>query len=317
MNLVRFFKAAAIAAISSFAVACSNENISVETPQEENYVTVNLKCAGDILDVEHAPMSKVHEFDLYQVQVYSVERELIDGIYHSSEVPYAYGKFDSTLDGVTIKLIEGKEYKFEVAIVLAARWEQPMEQPSDFVYTTSRETPYMDVEYDSYYGELEGYVASPEGEVTIYTKRVVYALECIAEDLNEGMLEVSVINHGGTRFYGFTLSPDHLVHERVYSFSDYKMAWAGLEGGVNYRTSKFIDVKWTRDNGEVVSLGAYEVTFERNIRTVVRIKVEELQKACGIVIVKEDVPIEYDDNVYYIQGGTITEIPVQTPEGMQ
>ena len=313
MNKMRLFKAVVLAAISSFVVACTTENTQVETPQGEKYVTVGLNCAGEILDVEESPMSKVYEFDLYQIQVYSMDkRSMPDGGFYYDQIPYAHGQFDSSLDGVTIKLIEGKEYKFEVAILIGARWEQPMEKQGEFVYTTQRETPYMSVDYDSYYGELDGYIASAENNVTIYTKRVVYALECIAEGLNEGILEVSALDHADSPYYSFTLSPDHLVHERVYSFFDYRSAWEGFANGENYNVNKRLEIRWTKDNGEVVPIGVFEVNFKRNVRTTVRIKVEELSKTCGITIVKEEVPVEDDNKEYCIQGGTVTEVPVNS-----
>ena len=57
-------------------------------------------------------------------------------------------------------------------------------------------------------------------------------------------------------------------------------------------------------------MGTYEVTFERNVKTTIRINAEDSGIDGGIIVNKDSSIIIDDDNIYYISGGTVTEVPV-------
>ena len=78
----------------------------------------------------------------------------------------------------------------------------------------------------------------------------------------------------------------------------------------NYSATKKLTVSWTKADGSVVPLGTFSVTFERNVKTTVKIKAEEAGSSNGITVVKENVPMVDDDKEYQISGGTVTEVPV-------
>ena len=297
-----------------FASSCSR----IENPSEvqENYVNVSLACAGEILDVSTSPLSKpgdYHQTNLYFVQVYSLgEGEMKDGDVYYPQTPYAYGYFEESLEGVTVKLLEGKDYGFNVSIVINQDlYGNPYTR--EFNYTTTTYPFTMPVEKEGYYGELKKFTATQDGSVVVQTKRVSYGAKFIAEDLTEGSLSIKVLAEGNWSIYTATLTSENPTLEKIYTFSSPYQAWQGRwkEGAyVNYYSTKKLDISWTKANGENVPIGVYEVTFERNVKTTIRIKVEELSKSSGISVEMEETPFVEDTDVYYIQGGTVTEVPM-------
>ena len=309
--------------------SCNNEGITPED-QEEKYIEVDLACTGEILDVTNSPLSKVDEShaDKYDIEVFSLTpmtHTMPEGgvSTYYQETRYAYGEFYNSLDGVKIRLLEGLDYKFKVYININAYYYPGASTTNrEFTYTTNSYPQGVSIENEGYYGELDKFTPVEGESVRIETKRVSYGVKMVAEDLTEGTIDVLVSqSQYGSSLYSIQLTPTSYVHEKIYSFYYTWQAWKGLEvkddatGNftyVNYSTKKYLNVTWTKADGSVIPLGTFDVTFERNVKTTIRIKAEEAGSSNGITVIKETNPIVDGDKEYVISGGTVTEVPVNS-----
>lgn len=314
------FRFITMALMAMFMASCSNEEIA--TPEQEaEYVTVNLGVTGEYLDLSDSPLATrtTTTTDTYGINVYTVTG--------SGTEQYACGLFTS-LENVNIKLLKNQKYKFEVGIYVndmvtlegdeyrsVNRGEEINE---NFHYGTNRSVEnFMAMtstkEYDYFYGELTDYTPTDNGTVEIGTKRTVYGAHYIAEGLNEGTL--NIVTRGISASHSVNLTAANPEYNGIYCFSEIRSAWFGSAGPVqpvNYYTTKQLTIKWTKDDGSETPLGTFDVTFRRNVKTKIRIKVTDPGVQNGIVITREDTPMTDDDKEYVIEGGEITEVPVTT-----
>jgi hypothetical protein len=318
MKIIKTFALVLMAALAFSLVSCETE-IDNLIPQEGNYVTVNLGIGGEYIELDESPLvTKVdHKSDIYAIQVHTVT----DGM---MTTPYAQGVFTS-LDNISIKLLEGSKYKFAATIVLDADIYDKGDGyvscelgmiGTEFQYSTSHmgmiDQTMGNYERIRFYGQLENYTPTQDATVTIDTKRTVYGAHFIAEGLTEGQIEVKV---GG--LYTKTLTPANYEYDGVFSFSSLYSAWYGTydmpASGhlVDYFTTKQISINWTKDDGSITPLGTYSVTFRRNVKTTIRIKAEDAGAPNGIFLTREDAPMVDDDKEYLIEGGKVTEVPVR------
>ena len=302
--------------------SCNNEGITPED-QEEKYIEVDLGCTGEILDIENSPlaMTKANSADVYHIKVFTLEQMSggTGGESYVQSTPYANGHFSTSLNGVTIRLLEGKSYKFVVTIVINEDIMVDQYTSREFTYSTTHDPAFsVPVYKEGYYGELASYTPVEGSSVLIDTKRVSYGAKFEALNLTEGKLEISVApSYYGGNLYSVELTPMLPISDKIYSFSDNYSAWAGNKNTngdydpmQNYSATKKLTVSWTKADGSVVPLGTFSVTFERNVKTTVKIKAEEAGSSNGITVVKENVPMVDDDKEYQISGGTVTEVPV-------
>ncbi len=314
-------------------VSCSQENDAVLPEQQtEEYVTVNLGVTGEYLEWLESPLgTRVEEEgrDVIAIQVYALDE-------NGTTTQYAMGEFLS-LDNVNIKLLENQEYSFCVHILVDechCSDDEIMDDGhpgccrnigSGFIYGEC-DIPMRDTGYegDRYYGELSGYIPTENGVVSIETKRTVYGAHFIAEELTEGNLKINVRTNWFGNYYSVSLTPETPESDKIYTFSDTRQAWLGSEiwdSGTftgtyeNYYTTKRLTISWTKDDGLVLPLGEYDVTFKRNVKTTIRIKVKDQSDITnGIIITREEAAMTDDENEYVIEveDGTITEVPVTT-----
>lgn len=321
------FRFITMALMAMFMSSCSNEEIA--TPeQEEEYVTVDLGVSGEYLDLSDSPLAtrSTTTTDTYGIDVYTIAE-------NGAEQPYANGLF-SSLQNVKIKLLKGKEYTFKVGIYVNDK--VTLDPPygafggnyysenrmatidEDFYYGINGENnaknPGFGYMHDYFYGELAGYTPTEGGTVNIPTKRTVYGAHFIAEGLTEGTLNINV-----QTLYNVELTSILSEYNGIYCFSDIWSAWFGTYETtanaptlVNYYTTKKLTIKWTKSDGSETPLGTFNVTFKRNVKTKIRIKVTDPGVQNGIVITREETPMTDDDKEYVIEGGEITEVPVTT-----
>ena len=325
------FRFITMALMAMFMASCTNEEIA--TPEQEpEYVTVNLGVTGEYLDLSDSPLATrtTTTTDTYGINVYTVTG--------SGTEQYAYGLFTS-LENVNIKLLKNQKYKFEVGIYVndkvtldidGAAWggkyfsgNRMATIDDSFKYgnnSVDNDLNYLSSkEYDFYYGELTNYTPTDNGTVEIGTKRTVYGAHLIAEGLSEGSLNVTARCSFPSIDGGFNVNLTEAVPEYngIYCFGDVRNAWYGTlekveEPPVNYYTTKQLTIKWTKDDGSETPLGTFDVTFKRNIKTKIRIKVTDPGVQNGIVITREETPMTDDENEYVIEGGEITVVPVTT-----
>ena len=105
----------------------------------------------------------------------------------------------------------------------------------------------------------------------------------------------------------------------LYTFSSISYAWRGYEvwnettGEYeygNHTSDKKLTITWNKVDGTAVPMGTYAVTFKRNVMTTIKIKAENLNMDNGIKVYKEEVAMVPDENIYEIEGGKVTEVPV-------
>jgi len=308
-------------------VSCSNnEEVISEELQEEKYITVGLGCTGEFLEVTHSPLGRNAVDELYKIQVYEQSES-------NRQVYYAYGIFTS-LEDVKIKLLNNVKYKFNVSIILEpfklGLYDQWGDITNEFIYSREYSVGVEDINcinYDCYYGEYAEYTPEEGGEVAINTKRVVYGIKCIAQNLDEGKLKIQVGTRHGLNDNGFSacydieLTPTISLCDEIYTFDDVRSAWLGNPlydeedidrrnpiGYTNYTTEKMLNVSWEKADNTIVPLGTYPITVERNIRTTITIKAEDLNSVNSIKVLKNTETIEDADKEYFIEGGDIIDV---------
>ena len=295
--------------------SCSNEEIIDEEAVKDKYITVGLNCVGEYLDITNSPLSRAKVGDdIYRIGVSQFNDDA--GKY----IDYAYGEFATSLDGITIRLLEGADYKFTVSIIVGGVYKESTYNTS-FTYGKSGISA-IAPDKECYYGELEKYTAIEGKGVSINTKRVSFGAEFIAEDLTEGKITIIGVKPE------VTLTPEEPKSYHIHSFSSAYGAWLGIKTSTydpetgkeiieykNYTEERTLEVYYTNSNGEVTPLGNFNVTFKRNIKTTIRIKVGDLLAINNtIAVTREETEITNDDNEYIIEGGKIIEVPLSSSQ---
>ena len=198
----------------------------------------------------------------------------------------------------------------------------------NFKYTQKAGSFGDSYKHDRFYGEMAEYTPNENGTVEIATKRTAYGTHYVAEGLTEGHLDIKVSSPswGGVEsLYTVKLTSAKLEDNSIYTFHEVKSAWDGIHYPLwdeetqtaipawkEYYITKQLTIKWIKDDGSETPLGTFDVTFKRNVKTKIRIKVTDPGVQNGIVITREETPMTDDDKEYVIEGGEITEVPVTT-----
>ncbi|MBE6174821.1 MAG: hypothetical protein E7147_04665 [Rikenellaceae bacterium] len=285
----RFFLLLAV--VGMLFTACSEAGTNEQpTPTEPEYVTVSLGLNVG-LDYGYEPLSRAEENnDLYGIQVYSTPYPATE---NAEWTKYAYGLFDNT-DNLTIKLIRGYEYKFVASMVKDGKnkvyhssyndgYGSPFEHQTSS--STSTTTPlstsfiysqlglrlernyisdYLNV--DNYYGELEGYIPGDnDSKAIIELKRISFGVKYIAKgDFAEnGTLEI-LMNRAPQ--LNLNLAESNEVSE-IYTFMHARDAWLDE----NYTETISVVLRIAYSDGTTAPLGTHDITFKRNITTIVNV----------------------------------------------
>ena len=274
-----------------FFTACSEVGTTEQptTPTEPEYVTVSLGLNVE-LDCEYEPLTRAEENnDLYGIQVYSTPYPAAE---NAEWTKFAYGLFDST-DNLTIKLVRGYEYKFVAAMVKDGKnkvaegngkYGDPFgheTSPHHYTSTPLSESfiygqlglgmlnsngfsGYLNVE--RYYGELEGYIPGDnDSKATIELKRTSFGVKFIAKGdyAENGTLEILMTD---APQLNLNLAEGNEVSE-IYSFRDQRAAWLDE----NYTETVPVTLRIAYSDGTTAPLGTPNITFKRNITTVVNV----------------------------------------------
>lgn len=334
MKIIKTFALVLMAALSFSLVSCETE-IDNLIPQEGNYVTVNLGIGGEYIELAETPLEtradenyKEYISDVYLIQVYTITES-------GMRTPYASGSFRS-LDALSIKLLEGSKYDFVASIITDVTFYAMGEngdywhseyggQDTQFNYSNNYVIDQLtsiwngyNLKKERFFGELNGYSPSEDALVKIDTKRTSYGAHFIADGLTEGSLDIQIRFQGynSSNYISLNLTPETPEYNGIFSFSDQQNAWRGSHDMptntyVDYYDTKQININWIKADGSTTPMGTYDVTFKRNVKTTIRISVEEVGVKSGIVLTREDVPMVNDDKEYLIEGGKVTEVPVR------
>lgn len=316
--------------------------------QPEVY-TVKLGMAGEILDITEEPLTRAAGDDLYGIQVYScpANTETTTWTY------YAYGLFDD-IENAEIKLLNGYVYKFVATMVVNGKnklWtsnsgkyyapfnisgntsDHEASANNTFYYEssiymlgfakgyswldTSNSESFDIPNTERYYGELLDYEPVEGGKAFIEMKRVSFGAKFIAQgnfkktggtltiNMNDAPLIEMVAQQGDTQEHKY---------EDIYTFSDVDGAYADDK----YTETISINMNFTKDDGVVIPLGKHDITFRRNKKTVVTIKLTEntTGSALGFSIDSTesiDLNNMTEEGNVTVEDGTVTETPV-TPD---
>jgi hypothetical protein len=327
---------ASIAMLLMLLVATSCENSSIlpeqpTTPTEPEYVTVSLGLDVE-LGYEYEPLSRaVENNDLYGIQVYSSP---ISDAGNAQWTKYAYGLFDTT-DSLTIKLIRGYEYKFVAAMVKDGKDKVKMSfggygdlfihdssggvfestlLSTSFIYGQSGLrllSLAIGESWDNYavelfYGELESYIpGGNDSKATIELERNGFGAKykVTGEYAEDGTLEILMTR---APQLNLNLAEDNEVSE-IYTFGHIRAAWLDE----SYTETKTVTLRIAYSDGTTAPLGTHNITFKRNMTTVVNVDLSiGGENGVGVVITDDgEMP---EGSEITIEDGQIVDTEIET-----
>ena len=305
--------------------ACGGDENSIPgvTPDEPNTTPkeflVSLGLSGEITSIEESPLSRAATNDLYGIQVYSSPTS------SDNYKPYAYGLFDSK-DGMVIKLLEGYKYKFVSSMVVDGKqkissYESSYDYPftrsffstkleNKFNYDSGKEMGNLD--YGStnlglfgnfyhpnimrYYGEVTDYVPTANGSVSINMKKVVFGAKFITEGFTEGTLYIKLKDAPTLQL----VFPQTEV-EDIFTFENEYLGNRWTDD--TYTETILVSISWQKNDGAIVPLINQEVTFKRNIKTTITVKVNDSSVNQGLNITEEKNELQPGENIVLESSG--------------
>lgn len=300
-----------------------------QTPQAE-YYTVSLGFEGDI-EVEYEPLVRAQENnDLYGINVYYAPAVTVDEGAPIAWTAYARGLFDNT-DDLTIQLLVGYQYKFVATMLKDGREKVGVAYYTSFEGAPIGEFTYGLTQFSSlgsgyvllhnpygtydrpnverYYGELEEYVPGENGgKAKIKMSRTSFGAKFNAkgELAKSGSLEIQMAK---APLMVLDLNEGNQISD-IFSFSNVRAAW--LDN--NYSETFAVVLKYVREDGAVIPLGDFDITFKRNNTTVVKVNVGDGTKAGMLGFELEEVG-EMEENPELeteIENGEVVDTEVNT-----
>lgn len=314
MKTLRMFGMALLAILMCVNfTSCSNEDdLEIQEPQK---CTISLGCTGEILDITNKPLSRngEEELGLYTIQVVSNSKICAEGTFKS-------------LAGLTVDLFLGETYMFLVTY----EPNNTSDATNSFDYTLKNYSfgnshAYL-VKGDSYFGQLNEYVATANGVAEIYMKRMSFGLNVTVTDLPEDASVTVQIDPTYDSFSPYYYKICELTntvdeYDEIYILDkrDYQTVYRGIwdnSAWVNfYFTKARLQVLLKRTDGKEVVLAENDIKIERNKKTFIKIKIGN---SADITSGGFDITFEEGDfgdgNEYEVNGdeGTIVETPVTT-----
>ena len=331
-----FLASIAMLLMLSLATSCDNPSEQPNTPSEPEYVTVSLGLNVK-LDCEYEPLTRAEENnDLYGIQVYSTPYPATE---NAEWKEFAYGLFDTT-DNLTIKLIRGYEYKFVATMVKDGKekiqsddrgycnpfchrindngYIEPTPLSMTFFYGrlgyVFLESGYTDLKntdqyrrpnVERYYGELERYTPGEnDSKATIELERHGFGAKykVAGEYAANGTLEILMDK---APQLNLNLAESNEVSE-IYTFRNIREAWLDE----NYTEIKSVVLRIAYSDGSTAPLGTHNITFKRNMTTVVNVDLTVGgENGVGIVVTEEGEMPEGDEIT--IKDGEIIDTEIE------
>lgn len=308
--------------------ACGGDENSIPgvTPDEPNTTPkeflVSLGFSGEITSIEESPLSRAATNDLYGIQVYSSPTS------SDNYKPYAYGLFDSK-DGMVIKLLEGYKYKFVSSMVVDGKqklytsydgsYDYPFKRfhggdtklENKFVYDNEEGMIYLGHGYAflteplelfqhpntmRYYGEVTDYIPTENSSVSINMKKVTFGAQFITDGFTEGTLYIKLKDAPTLQL----VFPQTEI-EDIFTFENESNddRWTADA----YTETILVSISWQKNDGAIVPLINQEVTFKRNIKTTITVKVNDSSVNQGLNITEEKNELQPGENIVLESSG--------------
>ena len=310
----------------NFASCSSEEDVEPNEPKE---YTVSLGFTGEI-SISETPLSRTIGNDIYGIQVYSCPISKESTTYNYTH--YAYGTFDD-LTKMSIKLVEGYKYKFVASMVVDAKekighseegsYYAPFDvrDGSSYInnsFNYSNTSYFMHLEtgtsnllseqksfarpnVDRYYGQYIDYTPTENGKVNIEMLRVVHGLKIITENMTEGTLNIAMEAAPEMNI----IAPETETND-IFTFLRLDEPYLIEDYSVNIPTT----FTWTKADGAIIPFGTHDITFKRNKRVIVTIKISDISSDNTIGVTLENGEMT-DENVT-IENGEIVDTNVDT-----
>ena len=303
MKLFRFFSIAltAIALCANFA-SCSNESDKIIDQEEKKMCTVKINVEN-IVNIEEQPMKRTeseNNTDLYLIAVSK-------GSYNYNDI-YAYGLFDN-LNNISIQLVEGDTYSIDAVAVKDAKnkiaggddfYANPFlaELTNSFVYENDDDfnqdwyfnptlyrlknndsenaliAPNLEVFVASM---INNYVAQENGDpITIsFYRWSACSAEFKAVDMPTGYLKINISNKE-TNTAGVYTTEDIIVASENQSTFQYITFGDALFSLIsNDGVPCTLNMTWIKDSNTEIPLIPAEITFKRDTKYIITIKVDD------------------------------------------
>ncbi|MBR2492453.1 MAG: hypothetical protein IKB64_03150 [Paludibacteraceae bacterium] len=303
--------------------SCSNEENDI--PQKGKEVIVSLGFDGDF-EISESPLSRATSNDLYFIQIGQ-------GSSASTAIMCAYGLFDD-ISKMKVKLIEGETYYFGAFILKDAKevlkhTEYTYENsPFPFIteltnqfifsdedsyaasesqkigvftmdYTYSDDNIYQIPNLDFYVGDATEYTVAENSNVTIYARRWAFGANFVAENITDGSVKICMKKDSYIS-PTIELTSSQSTNDDIYSYSP-AICGSDMEN-INLSVS-FI---WVKSDGTEVTLGTPTINFKRNVKTTVKINVDNT--------LENGIELNYDatgdmntGDTYIVDGDTATK----------
>ena len=302
--------------------ACSNEEN--EVPQERKEIMVSLGFGGDF-EISESPLSRATSNDLYFIQVGQGSL--------SSAKMCAYGLFDD-VSKMSIKLPEGETYYFYAFILKDAKevlkhteytyesspFPFSTELTNQFIfsdedsyaasesqtigiftmdYTYSDDNIYQIPNLDLYVGGATKYTVAENSNVTINVTRWAFGANFIAENITDGSIKVCMKKDS-------YISPTIELTSSKSTSDDIYCYTPAICGSDMENINLSVSFIWVKSDGTEVTLGTPTINFKRNVKTTVKINVDNT--------LENGIELNYDatgdmntGDTYIVDGDTATK----------
>lgn len=276
--------------------SCSKDGqIENEENIKEKIITLPISVYGEITDITTSPLKAISTDDICAIQVYTLKSD-------NTVEPYSYGVFDN-ITGLTIDLVEGKEYQFFCSInkqvknkaYFFTEWDayssfnevtfnkgKPSSINNKFIYTKETtinfNTPLIrmvdgeNYEYpniENFFGFVYRYEAIENGSVNFEMIRTSFGIKIVAENFTEGKLQFKFKNDPT-----FSFNYPTLEFQGIFKFTGSEL---GVISNETYGQDISVSIDWIKNDGTLVSqVSAEPIKFYTNKLTTIKLKVSDI-----------------------------------------
>lgn len=148
-----------------------------------------------------------------------------------------------------------------------------------------------------YYGEVTDYVPTANGSVSINMKKVVFGAKFITEGFTEGTLYIKLKDAPTLQL----VFPQTEV-EDIFTFKN-EYPSGNRWTADTYTEAILVSISWQKNDGAIVPLINQEVTFKRNIKTTITVKVNDSSVNQGLNITEEKNELQPGENIVLESSG--------------